>query len=277
MIALDAADLVVIAGRTLGIGTDAALDQMDIAAAQEALAEARPPGREPGREFPARTSSTPAAAATAGVELVRALLRHPPFPARAQPVAVAAGLQFLSLNGWRADLDPPTTAVVVIEALASGQLSAADAAAWLEPRLTPARRVGLTPARRTVGSTGRAPVARSRSGRRPAALPAARVPAGRVAAGALLTVAVTGFTLLAAACSRGPAMPASPAGGVSVVQPSPGSASAPPDSDYAACMRAHGVAGSAYPSVSDVAGIASVTGVGLDSPQFRAAEVACRP
>jgi hypothetical protein len=210
----------------------------------------------------------------AGVELVRALLRHPPFPARAQPVAVAAGLQFLSLNGWRADLDPPATAVVVVEALASGQLSAADAAAWLEPRLTPARRI--------VGSPRRAPVARARSGhRRPAALPPARVPAGRVAAGALLTVAVTGFTLLAAACSRGPAMPASPVGGVSVVQPSPGSASAPQDSDYAACMRAHGVAGSAYPSVSDVAaiapGIASVTGVGLDSLQFRAAEVACRP
>ena len=138
---------------------------------------------------------------------MRALLRHPPFPARAQPVAVAAGLQFLSLNGWRADLDPPATAVVVVEALASGQLSAVDAAAWLEPRLTPARRP---------------PVARARSGfRRPAALPAARVPAGRVAAGALLTVAVTGFTLLAAACSRGPAMPASPAGGVSVVQPGP--------------------------------------------------------
>jgi hypothetical protein len=187
VIALDAADLVVIAGRVLGIGADAALGQMDIAAAQEALAEARPPGREPGREFPGR-----AAAAMAGAELVRALLRHPPFPARAQPVAVAAGLQFLSLNGWRADLDPPATAVVVVEALASGQLSAADAAAWFEPRLTPAGR--------TAGSTG---------------------PARRVAAGAVLTVAVTGFTLLAAACSRGPAMPASPAGGVSVVQTSP--------------------------------------------------------
>ncbi len=145
---------------------------------------------------------------------MRALLRHPPFPARAQPVAVAAGLQLFSLNGWRADLDPPATAVVVVEALASGQLSAADAAAWFEPRLTPA---------------GRPPVARARSGlRRPAALPAARVPAGRVAAGALLTVAVTGFTLLAAACSRGPAMPASPAGGVSVVQPAPASSAPAP-------------------------------------------------
>ncbi len=109
------------------------------------------------------------------------------------------------------------------------------------------------------------------------AFPAARVPAGRVAAGALLTVAVTGFTLLAAACSRGPAMPASPAGGVSVVQPAPGSASAPQDSAYAACLRAHGVAGISYPSASDVAVIAPAAGIGLDSVQFRAAEVACRP
>ena len=46
MIALDAADLVVIAGRTIGIGTDAALDQMDIAAAQDAPAEARPSGMD---------------------------------------------------------------------------------------------------------------------------------------------------------------------------------------------------------------------------------------
>ena len=52
MTALDPADLVVIAGRALGIGTDAALARMDIAAAQDALAAARPhvpgPGAGPG-------------------------------------------------------------------------------------------------------------------------------------------------------------------------------------------------------------------------------------
>ena len=74
--ALDAADLVVIAGRTLGIGTDAALAQMDIAAAQDALAEARSPGQESDAAFPDRAS-----AAAAGVGLVHALLRHRPFPA----------------------------------------------------------------------------------------------------------------------------------------------------------------------------------------------------
>jgi hypothetical protein len=206
VIALDAADLVVIACRTLGISTDAALDQMDIAAARDALAAARPPGPEPGREFPGR-----AAAAAAGVGLVRALLRHRPFPEHGQQVAVAAGLQYLSLNGWRADLNPPATAVVVVEALASGRLTPDDAAVWLAPRLSPARRAR------------QAPSAARRSGfGLPVSLPAVRVPVGRAVAGALLAVAVTGVTLLAAACSHGSEVPAAPAGGVSVVRPSTG-------------------------------------------------------
>jgi hypothetical protein len=235
---------------------------MDIAAAQDALAEARPPGMElTGR----------AGAATVGVGLVRALLRHRPFPVHAQQVAVAAGLQFLSLNGWRADLNPPSTAAVVVEALASGRLTPGDAAAWLAPRLSRARRPGQ--ARRV----GRVPGAGARSGRgRPASLPAARVPVGRAVAGALLAVAVTGVTLLSAACSRGPDMPAAPAGGVSAVRPSAGSAPAPADTAYAACMRSHGVAGFSYPSASDVAAIAPAGGIGLNSLRFSADEVACR-
>jgi hypothetical protein len=50
---------------------------------------------------------------------------------------VAAALQFLALNGWRADLDPPEATVVVIEGLAAGQVTPADAAAWLSARLSP--------------------------------------------------------------------------------------------------------------------------------------------
>jgi hypothetical protein len=212
-----------------------------------------------------------AGAATAGVGLVRALLRHRPFPVHARQVAVAAGLQFLSLNGWRADLNPPSTAAVVVEALASGRLTPGDAAAWLAPRLSRARRPGQ--ARRV----GRVPGAGARSGRgRPASLPAARVPVGRAVAGALLAVAVTGVTLLSAACSRGPDMPAAPAGGVSAVRPSAGSAPAPADTAYAACMRSHGVAGFSYPSASDVAAIAPAGGIGLNSLRFSADEVACR-
>ena len=67
------------------------------------------------------------------MELVDALLRHHPFPRQNQQIAIAAGLQFLSLNGWRADLNPAETAAVVIEALASGRLKTGDAATWLSP------------------------------------------------------------------------------------------------------------------------------------------------
>ena len=49
MTVLDAADLVVIAARTLGIGSDAALASMDVKAAQAALAEAGQPGPARGR------------------------------------------------------------------------------------------------------------------------------------------------------------------------------------------------------------------------------------
>jgi prophage maintenance system killer protein len=122
VITLDVADLVVIAGQTLGIGTDAALGQLDVAAAQAALTEARLTGR-------AITDQD--TAAVAGIRLMHALLRHRPFALHGERVAVAAGLQFLSLNGWRADLDPPATAAVVVEALACGQLSPVSAAAWL--------------------------------------------------------------------------------------------------------------------------------------------------
>jgi hypothetical protein len=93
---------------------------------------------------------------------------------------------------------------------------------------------------------------------------------GRVAAGAALAVAVTGVTLLAAACSRGP--------GMTAVRPSPAASAqaAPATAAYAACMRAHGVAGFSYPSAADVAAIAPAAGVGLTSLQFRAAESACQ-
>ncbi len=75
-------------------------------------------------------------AARAGIRLMHALLRHRPFPVDGEQIAVAAGLQFLSLNGWQAELGPPAAAAVVVEALGCGQLSLASAAAWLSPRLT---------------------------------------------------------------------------------------------------------------------------------------------
>ena len=131
---LDCADLVVIAGRVLGIGPAAALDRLDFAAAQAALTEARPAGVELSETGAA--DAGPAAAGLAAARLMRALLRHRPFAGESQQVAVAAGLQFLALNGWQADLEPPGAALVVVEGLASGRLSSADAAAWLSARLS---------------------------------------------------------------------------------------------------------------------------------------------
>lgn len=135
MIAIDVADLVVIAGRVLGVGPGAALDQVDLAAARAALAAAKPPEAE---LIEAELTETgPAELGRAAVLLIRALLRHRPFPDQNERVAVAAALQFLALNGWRADLDPPEATVVVIEGLAASQVTPADAAAWLSARLSP--------------------------------------------------------------------------------------------------------------------------------------------
>ena len=58
-----------------------------------------------------------AAAATA---LIHALLRHYPVPGNGGEVATAAGLQFLALNGWQADMDVPPAAAIIIQRLASG-------------------------------------------------------------------------------------------------------------------------------------------------------------
>lgn len=151
MIGLDAADLVVIASEVLGCDTDTALAQADITAAKDALAHAglagkarsprgapaRAPGEVPGGDPRRPPRIDPAHAAQAAVALMDALLRHPPFPAHREQVAVAAGLQFLAVNGWQADLDVPRAAAIVIERLASGQLTPAQAASWLMVRLAP--------------------------------------------------------------------------------------------------------------------------------------------
>jgi hypothetical protein len=143
MIELDAADLVVITGQVLGTGADTALGQLDIAAAQAALAEARPALQEHASiaGSPNAAGKTQRhAAAVAATALMHALLRHHPVPGHGGEVATAAGLQFLALNGWQADMDVPPAAAIIIQRLASGQLTPDDAASWLQPRLSPAPR-----------------------------------------------------------------------------------------------------------------------------------------
>jgi prophage maintenance system killer protein len=202
LIGLDVADLVVVAGRTLGIGADDALAQVDVASARAALADARTSDREPGTACPDRAD---AAAAAAG--LVHALLRHHPFPRGGEQVAVAAGLQFLSLNGWRADLDPPATAVVVVEALAAGQLSPDDAAVWLTSRLSPQPAPRALFPREALFPRRAKPPQTPQWGDCPSPH-APLAPLARMLISAMLTLAVGGLALLATACARGPAAPA---------------------------------------------------------------------
>jgi prophage maintenance system killer protein len=145
---LDVADLVVIGGRVLGIGTGAALEQLDTQAAATALAEAPVALSLP--------DSYTAAAACA--HLMSGLLQHPPFPEHRERVAVAVGLQFLAVNGWRADLDPPRVAAIVVQCLASGRIEPDDMTGWLAARLSaPAARGIRVPHIRNAESLVRRP------------------------------------------------------------------------------------------------------------------------
>jgi len=199
MIGLDVADLVVIASEVLGCDTGEALAQADIAAADDALARAglagraRSPAGAPARTLgdvpglgpgevrglgPGGACPHRADASEAAVALMDALLRHPPFPAHRELMAVAAGLQFLAVNGWQANLDVPRAAVIVIERLASGQLTPAQAASWLAARLSrefsspagPGPRRAMLPPRSPMARIARAVRRRYRRGTRPSPL-----------------------------------------------------------------------------------------------------------
>jgi len=122
VIALEVADLVVIASRALKLDTDGVLDLLDSTAAEAALAQARSCG----------DSDDPTSRAAA---LLHALVRHQPLRRGNQQVALVAMLQFLALNGWEVDLDPPDATRSVVADLAAGVLGAGDLTDWLAPRL----------------------------------------------------------------------------------------------------------------------------------------------
>ena len=127
MIALEVADLVVIASRTLGLDTGQVLDLLDLAAAEHALAQARP-------------GSGPADRAAHAAALLHALVRHQPLRRGNQQVALAAMLQFLALNGQDMDPDPAGDVAAMVTGLAAGTLDTEDVADWLAPRLRPSGR-----------------------------------------------------------------------------------------------------------------------------------------
>jgi prophage maintenance system killer protein len=124
VIALEVADLVLIASRTLGLDTGQVLDLVDVAAAENALAAA-----QPGSE-----SADPALRAAA---LLHALARQRPLRRGDQQVALAAMLQFLAINGWDMDPDPPGPVAAMVAGLTAGTVGTRDAAALLAPRLRP--------------------------------------------------------------------------------------------------------------------------------------------
>ena len=136
MTALEVGDLVLIASRMLGLDTGQVFDLLDLAAAERALAQARPAG-------------DPAADAAA---LLHALVRQRPLRRGNQQVALAAMLQFLALNGQ--DLDPgaPGPVAAMVTRLAAGTLGTTDVANWLAPRLRPRGPAGeqASPKPRTV-------------------------------------------------------------------------------------------------------------------------------
>ena len=129
MTALDLPGLIVIATRTLGLDTAGVLAELDMAAAEAALAEAIP-------SDPGAPGGDPAEAAEAGAALLCALLGHRPFRRGNAPVALAAVTTFLALGGWQADLDPPAATREVLAAVEGGRLTPAALARWLAPRLS---------------------------------------------------------------------------------------------------------------------------------------------
>jgi prophage maintenance system killer protein len=127
VIALEVADLVLIASRTLGLDTGQVLDLLDPAAAEHALAQARP-------------GSEPADPATCAAMLLHGLVRERPLRRGNQQVALAATLQFLALNGQNMAPGPPGPVAAMVTQLAAGSLDTKDAADWLAPRLRPSGR-----------------------------------------------------------------------------------------------------------------------------------------
>jgi prophage maintenance system killer protein len=133
MITMNVADLVVIAACVLGVDTDAALAALDVTAAEAALTEV-------GEVVLGEDG--PAASVAGAAALLDALIRHHPFRDGNTRVALLAALQFLAVNGWRADLDPPGAARDLVRKLADGEMAAGEVAAWLAPRLSATARPG---------------------------------------------------------------------------------------------------------------------------------------
>src|SRR6266542_2496183 len=119
--AFELSDLVIAASRTLGLGTGATVDLLDLAAAEAALAEAN-----------AVAAGDDVAAAAA---LLYALVLRRPFRRGNDAVALVATLQLLAVHGYRANLDPPAATTSIIAGISAGEVDAAELRRWLMARV----------------------------------------------------------------------------------------------------------------------------------------------
>ncbi len=137
MIVFDLPELVLLASKTLGLGTDATLALLDLAAAEAALAEGQllPGGQFPAGSGPPGADDDQAVAAVAAAALLHALVLRRPFRRGNDRVALVAAVQLLATRGWRVNLDPPGATMWIITGISAGEVGAPDLRDWLLPRL----------------------------------------------------------------------------------------------------------------------------------------------
>jgi hypothetical protein len=121
--ASDLGDLVLIAGRVLGVDTAVVLDLVDLDAAEAALAEA--------------AEAAPAAPEERAAALLCGLLERRAFARGNRRIAVVATLQLLATDGLEVDPGPPEALPALVARITAGTAGRAEAAAWLAGRLRP--------------------------------------------------------------------------------------------------------------------------------------------
>jgi len=124
---------VLIAGRALGLDSDAVLDLLDLEAADAALAAARLDAETGAAQGPERAAHP---AEHAAAVLLVGLVRRRPMARGNGPVALLAVAQLLALNGLRVDLDPEGTTDLLTE-VAAGRMGASEVRGWIVASLCP--------------------------------------------------------------------------------------------------------------------------------------------
>jgi Clp amino terminal domain, pathogenicity island component len=119
---LDLADLVLIAGRVLGLDSRTVLGLTDLGAAEAALAAA---------------AKGPTGAPEQAATLLCELLQRRPFALGNQRVAVVATLPLLATGGYDLDPEPPQALPALVARISAGSTGREEAAAWLAGRLLP--------------------------------------------------------------------------------------------------------------------------------------------